>query len=163
MASIRQISRRQVIGAMAAGAALVPRLPGGWASPARVGHPFPLGVASGDPLPDGIVLWTRLEGPGEVRWELAEDERFRRTVVGGTTFARPKDGHAVHVDVRGLRPARWYWYRFKAGGETSPVGRTRTAPDPAAASPRLRFAFASCQHYEHGYYSAYRHMADEDL
>jgi alkaline phosphatase D len=157
-----QIGRRRFVGAIAAGAALVPRLPAVWAA-ATAADPFPLGVASGDPLSDGVVLWTRLERPGPVRWEIAEDERFRHRTAAGTVSARPEHGHAVHVDVRGLRPGRWYWYRFIADGETSPVGRTRTAPDPAARVGALRFAFASCQHYEHGYYTAYRHMADEDL
>src|SRR5690349_18112775 len=96
-------------------------------TPKFTADPFILGVASGDPLPDGVVLWTRLapdpiNGGGmpdaivPVEWELAEDERFHRTVRRGTAQARPELGHSVHVDVRGLRPDRPYWYRFRAGG-----------------------------------------------
>lgn len=136
--------------------------------------PFTLGVASGQPLPDGVVLWTRLapaplaDGgmpptPVEVRWEVAADEGFRRVVQHGVARAVPELAHSVHVEVDGLAPGRWYWYRFHAGGAVSPVGRTRTAPAADAAVDRLRFAFASCQQYEQGYYAAYRHMAAEDL
>ena len=130
-------------------------------------------MASGDPEPDGVVLWTRLapdplEGGGmrprpvPVRWEVAEDERWRRVVARGEEMARPEEGHSVHVEVAGLRPGREYFYRFIAGGEESATGRTRTAPAPGSDAP-VRFAFASCQHYEHGHYTAYQHMAEEDL
>ena len=131
-------------------------------------NPFALGVASGYPHPGGFVLWTRLVGHFEpvaipVRWEVAADESMRKVVASGTTEAHPDWAHSVHVEPRGLEPDRWYWYRFIAGDAASPVGRTRTAPAANAAVPRLRFAFASCQHYEHGYFSAYRHMAADDL
>jgi alkaline phosphatase D len=131
-------------------------------------NPFTLGVASGYPQPDGMVLWTRLAGSLDavaipVRWEVAQDEAMRRIVASGNAEARPEWAHSVHVEPRGLEPDRWYYYRFSAGDASSPVGRTRTAPAPSAAAPRLRFAFASCQHYEHGYYSAYRHMVADDL
>lgn len=130
--------------------------------------PFSLGIASGYPRPDSVVLWTRLAGnlgtvAIPVRWEVAQDEAMRRIVARGVAEALPEWAHSVHVEPRGLEPDRWYYYRFDAGGVASPVGRTRTAPAPGAASPRLRFAFASCQHYEHGYYSAYRHMVADDL
>jgi alkaline phosphatase D len=136
-----------------------------------VGYPFTLGVASGSPLSDGIVLWTRLApeplngggmvpGPVTVGWELAEDERFEHIAQRGEIVAVPELGHSVHVEVTGLQPARRHWYRFFAGDETSPVGRTRTAP---VTADRLRFAFASCQQYEQGYFSAYRHMAEDDI
>ncbi|MGH8929128.1 MAG: alkaline phosphatase D family protein [Egibacteraceae bacterium] len=136
---------------------------------------FALGVASGDPLPDGVVLWTRLapdplaeDGgmrprPMPVDWEVAEDETFGRVVQRGTFEATPDLAHSVHVDVRGLRPASWYWYRFRSASEISPVGRTRTAPEAGANPERLRFAFASCSQYEHGYFTAYRRLAEEDL
>ena len=135
---------------------------------------FPLGVASGDPASDGVVLWTRLaldplNGGGmppedvEVVWEVARDERMADVVQRGTSVAREGLGHSVHVEVDGLEPGRWYWYRFRAGADESAVGRTRTLPAAGAAADRLRFAFASCQHYEHGYYTAYRHMAEDDL
>ncbi len=135
--------------------------------------PFQLGVASGEPAADGFVIWTRLapkplDGGGmprelvEVGWEVATDQRMTRLVRRGTFVASPQLAHAVHVEVHGLKPDRWYWYRFKAGSELSPVGRTRTMPAPLADPQHLRFAFASCQHYEDGYYPAFRHMRDGD-
>lgn len=145
------------------------------AAPALPGYPFTLGVASGDPAPDGVVLWTRLAPrprepgggmpatPVAVAWEVAEDEAMSRIVRQGTTTADPAWAHSVHVEVDGLKPDRWYWYRFKCGAEISPPGRTRTMPPPGARAERLRFAFASCQKYEMGYYTAYEHMAREDL
>jgi alkaline phosphatase D len=173
------LSRRRFIsaaGGMLGTAALLPRLPGAWAAPSPhvPGSVFTLGVASGEPRPDSVVLWTRLApeplaGGGmapvavPVRWEVAADETFRHVVQTGVVLAEPGHAHSVHVDVTGLEPARWYWYRFATADEQSPPGRTRTAP-PADASPEtLRFAFASCQQYEHGWYTAYRHMAAEDL
>ncbi|MEO8145847.1 MAG: alkaline phosphatase D family protein [Betaproteobacteria bacterium] len=126
--------------------------------------PFGLGVASGYPQPDGMVLWTRLVGdlaPAAipVRWEIAADESMRSIVAKGTADAHPAWAHSVHVEPRGLDPDRWYWYRFHAGDATSPVGRTRTAPGAGVPATRLRFAFASCQQYEQGYFGAYRHIA----
>lgn len=142
------------------------------AAPSFTANPFSSGIASGDPLMDGVVLWTRLMGDParesawqrervEVGYEVAEDEAMTRIVKRGKAVADPDQGHTVHADVRGLQPGRWYWYRFHAGSETSPVGRTRTAP--SGASERLRFAFASCQHFETGFYTAYQHMVKEDL
>jgi alkaline phosphatase D len=136
--------------------------------------PFQLGVASGDPSDDGFVIWTRLcpkhlEGGGmdpdpvEVSWQIADDENFTKIVRKGKTIANPDWAHSVHVEVSGLRPNRWYWYQFKAGNETSPKGRARTFPHAHATPSQLRFAFASCQHYETGYYTAYDHMVREDL
>ena len=145
------------------------------AQPTAPVDPFLLGVASGSPLPDGVVIWTRLvhtpllpDGgmgptPARVGWEVANDENFASIVKRGTFETDGSVGHSVHVDVRGLAPARWYWYRFHYAGATSPVGRTRTAPAAGAPADRLRFAFASCAQYEHGYYAAYRHMAAESL
>lgn len=155
----------------AAAALAVPRL---WARPAFSGDPFALGIASGAPLPDGVALWTRLAPDPlnadalppaaiEVRWEIARDEAFRDIVRHGTTLAEPRFAHSVHVEADGLEPARWYWYRFMAGEAVSPVGRTRTAPAANSPVDRLRFAFASCQQYEQGFYAAHRHMAAEDL
>jgi alkaline phosphatase D len=134
---------------------------------------FSLGVASGDPLPDGIVLWTRLapdplNGGGmpdtvvPVQWELAEDERFRRVVRRGTAHAQPAYGHSVHVDVRGLRADRTYWYRFRTGGQLSGTGRTRTAPDRYSSGGNLKVALASCQNWQHGYFTPYADMLAQD-
>ncbi|MDN4525864.1 alkaline phosphatase D family protein [Fictibacillus fluitans] len=144
------------------------------AAPKFESYPFTLGVASGDPLSNGVVLWTRLapdplNGGGmkrqavPVRWEIAKDERFRNIVQKGTELARPDLGHSVHVEVSGLKPNQIYYYRFKSGYELSPVGRTKTLPAPGASVKELKFAFASCQQYEHGFYTAYKHMAEEDL
>ena len=135
-------------------------------------NPFSLGVASGYPLPGGVALWTRLAphplAPGgglgppsiPVRWEVAVDEAMKKTVASGTAYASAEWAHAVHVEVAGLEPARWYWYRFSAGDAQSTIGRTRTAP--AGNVDRLRIAVASCQHYEQGYFSAYRHLVADD-
>lgn len=137
-------------------------------------HPFKLGVASGDPQPDGFVLWTRLApdplggggmapDPVIVEWQVAADDRMQRIVQQGAATASPDLAHSVHVEVAGLEPGRPYWYRFRAGSEISPIGRTRTAPDPTTVPARLRFAFASCQHWEYGYYAAYHHLQGDDL
>ena len=144
------------------------------ASPSFTAYPFSLGVASGAPRPTTVVLWTRLApeplnggGLGQetipVRWEVAHDELFAQLVQSGSVDAVPARAHSVHVEVTGLEPARWYFYRFTAGAEVSPTGRTRTAPAATATPERLRFAFASCHNFEHGFYAAHRHAADEDL
>lgn len=137
-------------------------------------YPFRLGVASGSPRPTGIVLWTRLIADPlqaepiaatvlSARWEVAEDEAFKRIAAKGTATALPELAHSVHVEVGGLRPDRWYWYRFMHSDAVSPVGRTRTAPAADAMPGQLRFAFASCQHWEFGHYAAHRHMAAAGL
>jgi alkaline phosphatase D len=145
------------------------------ANPHFARSPFTLGIASGDPLDDSVVIWTRLaleplaDGGGmpdeaiRVVYEVAEDERFAKVVARGGVDAAPAHAHAVHVEVDGLRPARPYWYRFRAGSWESPVGRTRTAPAPNAAVDRVRFGFVSCQRWEQGYFTAHRHLATEDL
>ncbi len=136
--------------------------------------PFTLGVASGDPSADGFVLWTRLapdplHGGGmpaldmPVQWVVAEDEAFARVVRRGVAIASPEWAHSLHVEVEGLAPGRWYFYRFISGGVASPVGRTRTLPAAGSDISRLRLAVASCQHFEQGYFCAYRHMLDDDL
>ena len=130
-------------------------------------YPFTLGVASGYPSPSGITLWTRLTSLLDpvslpLKWEVASDESMRTVVSSGETTANPDWSHSVHVDVQGLEPDRWYWYRFTASDAQSPIGRTRTAPAAAADTARLRFAFASCQQYEQGYFSAYRHIVADD-
>lgn len=143
-----------------------------WATPVFHANPFSLGVASGDPAPDGFVLWTRLapepfDGGGmpdavvAVTWEVAEDADFRRIVAKGEAAARPELAHSVHVEVAGLLSARDYFYRFSAGGIQSQVGRARTLPALGAPVSAFKIGLAGCQRYEHGYYTAYRHMADE--
>ena len=133
-------------------------------------NPFTLGVASGDPEPDNVLLWTRLTPPlaqlGEtdttampalkIRWELAHDPLFRQIVRSGEAMAQPEWGHGVHVQVGGLAPDRWYHYRFMLGQAVSSTGRCRTAPAPGSLPQRLRLAYASCQRWEHGYYAAWR-------
>jgi len=128
-------------------------------------YPFALGVASGYPSPAGITLWTRITGmPAAVpvKWEIATSESMSTVARTGEQLATPEWAHSVHVDVQGLEPDRRYWYRFTAGDARSPVGRTRTAPAANAPVERLRFAFASCQQYEQGYYGAYRHIVADD-
>jgi len=146
------------------------------AASARPGDPFTLGVASGDPAPDGVVLWTRLavepladDGLGgmpgrpiEVGWQVADDERFTRIVQRGSTTARPEEAHSVHVELAGLEPGREYFYRFKALNHLSRTGRTRTTPPPGSLQVPLTMAFASCAQYEHGYFTAYRRLAEDE-
>jgi alkaline phosphatase D len=173
------IDRRRFIaftGALA-GAAAFAQLRGdlGYAAPPLPGYPFRLGVASGDPLPNGVSLWTRLapdplvNGGGmppkdiAVQWQVATDDGFANVVRSGTVAAIPELAHSAHVDVRGLSPASDYFYRFFTTRDESPVGHTRTAPAARAAVSGLKFAFASCQKWDDGFYSPYRHMANEDL
>ncbi|GFE82117.1 alkaline phosphatase [Steroidobacter agaridevorans] len=170
---MRMTRRELVAGLGVAGATLL--------SPLRLNAqgfdvtPFQLGVASGDPSPDGFVLWTRLapfplEPHGgmprravEVAWEVGSDERLRGIVARGTAIAHPELAHSVHVEVAGLTADRPYWYRFSAFGERSFVGRTRTAPLAGAPVKSLRFGVAGCHHYEEGYFHAFRALADADL
>jgi alkaline phosphatase D len=139
--------------------------------------PFSLGVAAGAPSPDGFVIWTRLapeplsanpETPGgisgpdlPVAYEIAKDPAFKDTVRKGEATAEAAYAYSVHVEVGGLEPGRAYWYRFASGDAQSRVGRAMTAPAPGAQLAKMRFGFVSCSHYEHGYFSAYRHLADE--
>ncbi|RYD82863.1 MAG: alkaline phosphatase, partial [Sphingomonadales bacterium] len=143
------------------------------ASPKFLDDPFSLGVASGDPLPDGFVIWTRLapkplEPHGgmtssaiAVGWEIAEDDSFRKIVRSGQAVARPELAHSVHVEVAGLGSHRRYWYRFVVDGIRSDTGTVRTAPAVGAAVDRLRVAVAGCQHYERGLFTAWGHISRE--
>lgn len=136
--------------------------------------PFRLGVASGDPAPDGFVIWTRLAPrPLEphagmpmaavpVGWEVASDDKFTMVVAHGETPARPELGHSVHVEVEGLQSDRPYWYRFTCGRDRSFAGRARTLPAAGAKLDRVRFVAAGCQHYEQGLFTAYRRIAQEE-
>ncbi|HEU4516780.1 MAG TPA: alkaline phosphatase D family protein, partial [Steroidobacteraceae bacterium] len=167
----RGISRREFnrLAAAAGASALIPFADAAaqvrFASP-----PFQLGVASGDPAPDGFVIWTRLAPEPmdtaylgqtifEVAWEVAEDSAFSTLVKQGTAWARPHLAHSLHVEVAGLQAGREYFYRFRLGRYESATGRALTCPAGDKSPERLRFAFASCAHYEQGYFSAYRHMA----
>ncbi|MFE3657015.1 alkaline phosphatase D family protein [Streptomyces sp. NPDC059165] len=169
-------SRRTVVKAAAATAvataAAAPTLAAAPSAVAAEQAPaFLHGIASGDPLPDGVLLWTRItpvpdavpgsgKGPEtEVTWEVAEDRGFSNVVARGRTTASAASDHTVKVDVRGLRHGTTYYYRFGAGEALSPVGRTRTAPAADAAPSSVRFGVVSCANWESGYFSAYRHLA----
>src|SRR6187551_1212256 len=130
-------------------------------SPQFSTDPFSAGVASGDPTRNSIVLWTRLipdatverdweRAAVTVNWEIASDEGMKRVVRRGSAIATPELGHSVHVDANGLDANRWYWYQFKTGAASSPIGRTKTAP--SSSTDRIRFAVASCQNFQTGYF-----------
>lgn len=168
------VDRRQVLvsGGLALLAAGIPAFALG--APTAALTPFTLGVASGDPAPDGFVIWTRLapeplardgrgglSDPVAVLWEVAADEAMRQIVRAGHVRADPRFAHAVHVEVSGLTPGRPYWYRFTAQGHQSDIGQARTAPARNARVERLTLAMATCAHWELGWFSAYRHIAEE--
>ena len=151
-----------------------------WSQTLRQRDLFPLGVASGAPSTDGFVLWTRLlggpvpgtasagnedaplTGPLTVQWQVADDDAFTHIVRSGQTTAQPALGHSVHVEVTGLRPDRWYFYRFMHGDAVTPVARSRTVPAADALVAHMRVAYASCQRWEQGHYAGYRHMANDN-
>lgn len=162
--------RRNLLKFVAASAATLWLPHSAWSQPKFNSDPFTLGVASGSPTHDSVVLWTRLVSTivlGKeaiaVQWQVAHDDKFARIAQSGQTQATPELAHSVHVEVSGLEADRWYFYRFIAGDAVSTVGRTRTFPARDAKVNRLRLAYASCQRWEHGYYSAYRHMLGENL
>ncbi|HEU5035522.1 MAG TPA: alkaline phosphatase D family protein [Nocardioides sp.] len=170
------VRRRTILGTTAAAGALA--LPGTPANPsfaaAGRSHVFRHGVASGDPLPDAVLIWTRVtptavstpgsgRGPTvDVHWEIATDPRFRRVVRRGTFGTGPSRDHTVKVDVRGLAPETWYYYRFRCAGVTSRTGRTRTAPARDANPDHLRFGVVSCANWQAGWFAAYRGLAGRD-
>ncbi|MER7175202.1 alkaline phosphatase D family protein [Streptomyces mesophilus] len=183
-AAARHLGRRRFLTVTGAAAALAfaTNLPGGGVAHAAeldarkiTENPFTLGVASGDPLPGSALLWTRLapqpyaaDGglPAErvsVEWQIAHDARFRRIARRGTTTAHPEFNHSVHVEVDHLGEDRVYYYRFRVGSWISPTGRTRTAPGRGAKLSGLKLAAVSCQAYHDGYWTAYRHLAEEDI
>ncbi|MEU0963899.1 alkaline phosphatase D family protein [Streptomyces sp. NPDC005917] len=164
--------RRTVVKAAAATAVLA--APFAAALPARAASDTPAflhGIASGDPLPDGVLLWTRVtptadatpgSGAGadtEVSWVVATDKALTNVVSRGSATATAASDHTVKADIRGLAPATDYWFRFSAGGTDSPVGRTRTAPAADASVSGLRFGVVSCANWEAGYFASYRHLA----
>src|SRR5688572_14663636 len=177
----RRITRRSLLktgGSFAAGVTLA-----GIASGPAFGqeallldNPFTLGVASGDPSPTGVVLWTRLAPdplvpgggmsaePFEVRYELSQDEDFHAIVRKGSTVALPDEAHSARAEIQGLGPEHRYFYRFKAGNWISPAGRTRTRPNGNAMVRSLTFAFVSCQNFAEGYFTPYDEIAaSEDI
>ncbi len=181
-AAARHIGRRRFLTVTGAAAALAfsVNLPGtAHAAELDAGKitedPFTLGVASGDPQPGSVLLWTRLaprpfepdsglpRGRFPVRWEVAHDSRFTRIARRGSVTAHPEFHHSVHAEVNGLDHDRPYHYRFRTGSWISPTGRTRTAPARTARVAELKFAAVSCQAYHDGYFTAYRHLADEEL
>ncbi len=179
--SVSPFSRRSFLAAstsvtaVAAGAAVGLSPTAVAAGPSPLADPFTLGVASGDPSPDGFVLWTRLaprpltaDGSGgmparayEVSWQVATDQRMQNVIRSGTASARPEWAHSVHVTVRGLRSGAEYFYRFSVGRHVSRVGRTLTTPALDTFGPDLTMAFASCSNYPAGFFTAYRRMAEE--
>jgi len=183
-AAARHFGRRRFLSLTAAAAALAFATNVPAAGAAGVGEldtskladdPFTLGVASGDPLPGSVVLWTRLAPspfePGggmgglaaTVQWEVAQDELFAVVARNGTGTAFPEYNHTVHIEVDGLDPGREYYYRFRTGSWISETGRTRTAPARTAAATTMTFAAVSCQAYHDGYFTAHRHLAQDDV
>ena len=176
--ALSKLTRREflnVASRLGLGAVLLTRAPSKlWANPVFTSYPFTLGVASGDPEPDGVVLWTRLApdplgGGGmpmvslQVQWEVGNDEQMTSLVQTGLARAYAELGHSVHVEVEGLQPGRDYFYRFIVNGIASPVGRTRTAPALNSAVDQFKFGVCSCSHYEQGFFTAYRYMAEENF
>ncbi|WP_083707087.1 alkaline phosphatase D family protein [Intrasporangium flavum] len=160
--------------ALAGGSVLLDSRPSA-AAPTPTADPFTLGVASGDPAPDGFVIWTRLaldpiasDGLGgmpsttyQLGWQVATDERFADVVKAGSVAAEPGWAHSVHVEVGGLRPGREYWYRFRLGRHLSPAGRAVTSPGALELPSALTMAFVSCSNFPAGYFTAYDRLAQE--
>ena len=168
-------SRRGLLLGLGAGGALAGSSHQALADPVFAEYPFQLGIAAGDPAPDGFVIWTRLaprpleigngmpSAPVPVKWEVASNAGFGTIVRSGEAIARPELAHAVHVEVEGLQPDREYFYRFSAGRERSATGRAKTAPAAGAATAQARFGVLGCQAYEQGFYTAHRKAAEERL
>ena len=175
MSSFESFSRRGLLLGLGAGGAMAGSGRQALADPVFAEYPFQLGIAAGDPAPDGFVIWTRLaprpleighgmpSAPVPVKWEVATDRGFSNVARRGEAVARPELGHAVHVEVEGLEPGREYFYRFIAGAERTPSGRAKTAPAAGAAVAQARFGVLGCQAYEQGFYTAHRKAASEDL
>ena len=174
MKSLESQARRHLLQLVGASAATLWLPRSAWSQPRLTSNPFTLGVASGSPTFDSVVLWTRMAvqgllgesiglDPVMVRWEVAHDDKFTRIVQSGQAIASPELAHSVHVEVAGLEADRWYFYRFMTGDAVSPVGRTRTFPKPDAVVARLRLGYASCQKWEDGFFTAWRHMREENL
>lgn len=151
-----------------------PKIPDG---PKLASSPFQSGIASGDPTPSAVILWTRLvidpvaldgmggipKGDYPVAWEVATDEKMTELVAAGVETATAEFGYSIHADATGLEPDTWYFYRFRTAEHTSPVGSTRTLPTKDASVDKLAFAFVSCQEYQNGYYTAHAAIAQDRL
>lgn len=183
-AAARHLGRRRFLTVTGAAAALAfaTNLPTAGAAGAAemdarkiADDPFTLGVASGDPQSDSVLLWTRLAPdpyePGGglpnqrvvVEWELAHDALFRRVARRGYELAHPEYNHTLHVEVDFLEAGRTYYFRFKTGKWISETGRTRTAPAEGSRASSLKFAAVSCQAYHDGYFTAHKHLAKDDV
>ncbi|EON22257.1 MULTISPECIES: alkaline phosphatase D family protein [Nocardioides] len=174
----RPVPRRTILasaGALtAATAASAAASAGVAAKPGQEHRVFQHGVASGDPRPGRVVLWTRVtpspdatpgSGRGsavDVEWEVALDERFRKVVRRGTARTSAARDHTVKIDATRLAPDTWHFYRFRVGRHVSPVGRTWTAPRATASPDNLRLGVVSCANLQAGHFSAYRHLAKRD-
>ncbi len=169
-----QTKRRQLLKALAIATATMSVSNRPWAQAKFERNPFVLGVASGSPTSHSIVLWTRLIDSGvfgsnlpnkpiEVKWEIAKDIEFKEIVKFGISLALPELAHSIHAEVDQLPSNKWFYYRFLCGGSVSPAGKTRTLPTTNELVINLKLAYASCQQYEHGYYTAYKYMAQENL
>ena len=168
------VDRRTLLAASAVGAASVTLGAVAVSEASAATRYFRHGVASGDPRPRSVILWTRVTptedaAPGsgvgprvKVAWQVAEDAAFRDIVSSGTFRTGPARDHTVKLDARGLRPATSYFYRFLLNGVASPVGRTKTAPAPNADNNNLRFGVVSCSNIPAGFFSAYRHLAQRN-
>ncbi|MDP1775395.1 MAG: PhoD-like phosphatase N-terminal domain-containing protein, partial [Moraxellaceae bacterium] len=179
--SFSPISRRKLLALMGASAVTTLAVGCGSSDDSSAGAPneapdaqFHHGVASGEPLPDAVVIWTRvtpiveavpgsgLGGPVDVVWEVASDANFANITRQGRVTARAAHDHTIHIDVTGLQPATAYWYRFRAGSRLSPIGRTRTAPAANSSPESIRFGMVTCAEWEFGFFAAYRHLAERD-
>lgn len=172
---MREFNRRVLLAraaSLAASSMALSACSGGVFGKTRGAYPFSLGVASGDPVQDGAVIWTRLlpypqepdrtgSDPIALNWRIAADAGMRKPVQAGSVIAHPEDAFATRVELRGLEPGRPYWYQFSTGVEESPVGQFVTAPPLGQKIDRFRIALASCSHYEQGFYAAYREMAED--
>ena len=167
-------ARRDLLRAMSLATMILPLSNHAWAQHRFDKNPFLLGVASGSPTDRSIVLWTRLiddnlfssglsNSPIEVKWEIAKDRQFTQIIQSGLSLAVPALAYSVHAEVNQLPANQWFFYRFQVGGQMSAVGRTRTLPAPSQVVEQLKLAYASCQHYEHGYFTAYQFMRTEDV
>lgn len=170
----RFIKQLGIAGGMAFAPGLIRPLRAEWGDDTPASPLFTLGVASGDPSSSGVVLWTRLApdplngggmsaAPADVTWRVALDPGMHQVVHEGIVTALQANGHAVTVHVDGLIADTWYYYQFSHQGEFSRIGRTRTFPRPGSLPAAMRFALVSCQHYESGYYAAYRDINTQDL